>query len=124
MDNPDIKSPELVDESQWQAQLESLNHLVTSVLILLVVVSGTLSVYLLRQWQMARKDLAAIQPGALQIIADYNKERAPRMDAFIDKLKDYGRTHSDFVPILIRYGIVSNAPAAGGAVPGSAMPKK
>jgi hypothetical protein len=124
MDNPDIKSPELVDESQWQAQLESLNHLVTSVLILLVIVSGTLSVYLLRQWQMARKDLAAIQPGALQIIADYNKERAPRMDAFIDKLKDYGRTHSDFVPILIRYGIVSNAPAAGGAVPGSAMPKK
>src|SRR5436190_23728184 len=121
MDNPDSKSPELVDESQWQAQLESLNHLVTSVLILLVIVSGTLSVYLLRQWQMARKDLAAIQPGALQIIADYNKERAPRMDAFIDKLKDYGRTHSDFVPILIRYGIVSNAPAAGGAVPGSAM---
>jgi hypothetical protein len=124
MDNPDIKSPEMVDESQWQAQLESLNHLVTSVLILLVIVSGTLSVYLLRQWQMARKDLAAIQPGALQIIADYNKERAPRMDAFIDKLKDYGRTHSDFVPILIRYGIVSNAPAVGGAVPGSAMPKK
>jgi hypothetical protein len=124
MDNPDIKSMAEADESHLQGELESLHHLITSVLILVLIVSGTLSVYLLRQWQMTRKDLAAIRPGALQIIADYNKERAPRMDAFIEKLKDYGRTHPDFVPILVRYGVVSNAPAAGGGNPASSVPKK
>jgi len=93
-------------------------------LILMVVVSGTLSVFLLRQWQMTRKDLAAIRPGALQIIADYNKERAPRMDAFVERLNNFSRTHPDFVPILIRYGALSNAPSASGSTPAPSAPKK
>jgi hypothetical protein len=124
MDNPDIKSPAVseVEASQLAGQVESLQHLVTSLLVLLVIVSGTLSIFLLRQWQMARKDLAAIQPSALQIIADYNKDRSPRMDAFLEKLKDYGRTHPDFVPILVRYGLVTNAAPVAGAAPSA--PKK
>ena len=124
MDNPEIKSlgvPE-AEVSQLMGQVESLQHLITSLLVLLVIVSGTLSIFLLRQWQMARKDLAAIQPSALQIIADYNKDRGPRMDAFIDKVKDYGRTHPDFVPILVRYGLGTNAAPAAGATPN--MPKR
>src|SRR5262245_33044794 len=124
MDNPQIKSPGLpeTEVSQLAGQVESLQHLVTSLLVLLVIVSGTLSIFLLRQWQMALRDLATIQPSALQIIADYNKDRGPRMDAFIDKLRDYGRTHPDFVPVLVRYGLVTNVAPAAGAPPGS--PKK
>ena len=125
MDNlSEIKSSEQQDVSHLQSQIDSLNHLVTSLLILLVIVSGTLSVFLLRQYRMASKDLAAIRPGALQIIADYNKERAPRMDAFIERLRDYGRTHPDFVPILIRYGLVTNIPTSAPAPPPANVPKK
>ena len=114
MDNVDIKSPASADLSQLQAQVQSLHHLIISVLILMIVISGTLSIYLLRQWRMTSKDLASIRPAATQVFAEYTKERAPRMDAFLEKLKDYGRTHSDFVPILIRYQVISNtAPAAG-----------
>jgi hypothetical protein len=124
MDNPDIKSPGVpeAEVSQLESQVAALQHLVTTLLVLLVIVSGTLSIFLLRQWQMARKDLGAIRPSALQIIADYNKERAPRMDAFLDKLKDYGRTHPDFVPILVRYGLATNVAPAAGAAPSA--PKK
>ena len=124
MDNPEIKSsgvPE-AEVSQLAGQVESLHHLVTSLLILLVIVSGTFSIFLLRQWQMARRDLATIQPSALQIIADYNKDRGPRMDAFIEKVKDYGRTHPDFVPILVRYGLVTNVAPAASTTP--TAPKK
>jgi len=108
MDNADIKSPASADLSQLEAQVQSLHQLIISVLVLMIVISGTLSIYLLRQWRMTSKDLASIRPAASQVFAEYTKERAPRMDAFLERLKDYGRTHSDFVPILIRYQLVSN----------------
>src|SRR6476646_6925550 len=108
MDNVDLKRPTSVEVSDLQAQLDSLRYLLTSVLVLMIVISGTLSIYLLRQWRMTSKDLASIRPAASQVFAEYTKERAPRMDAFLERLKDYGRTHSDFVPILIRYQLVSN----------------
>jgi hypothetical protein len=128
MDNPEIKAPAPADASLLQAQFEDLQHLVISVLILLVVVSGTLSVYLLRQWRTTSKDLAAVRLNYTQFINEYHKVGQPRMDAFLDKLKEYGRTHPDFVPILTRYGLSSNVPA--GMVPGpstnlpSSAPKK
>lgn len=111
MDNPDIKTPSPADPSQLQAQFEDLHHLVVSLLILVVVVSGTLSVFLLRQWRTTSKDLAAIRPGATQFISDYHKVGQQRMDAFLEKLKDYGRTHPDFAQILARYGITPSSPA-------------
>ena len=128
MDIPEIKAPAPADTSLLQAQFEDLQHLVISVLILLVVVSGTLSVYLLRQWRTTSKDLAAVRLNYTQFINEYHKVGQPRMDAFLDKLKEYGRTHPDFVPILTRYGLSSNVPA--GVVPGpatnlpSSAPKK
>src|SRR5436305_15197541 len=100
MDNADIKTPVSADFNQLQAQLQSLHQLIISVLVLMIVISGTLSIYLLRQWRMTSKDLASVRPAAAQVFAEYTKERAPRMDAFLERLKDYGRTHSDFVPIL------------------------
>ena len=44
------------------------------------------------------------------------------LDAFLEKLKDYGRTHPDFVPILTRYGLISNAPPAAAPVPSANQP--
>jgi hypothetical protein len=121
MDIPEDKSTGLTNVSELQKEIQSLRQLITSLLLLLVVVSGTLSIFLLRQWKMARNDLAAIRPGALQIINDYNQQRAPRMDAFIQKLKEYGRTHPDFVPILERYQLVTNPPTVSAPI---APPKK
>ena len=50
------------------------------------------------------------------------------LDAFLEKLKDYGRTHPDFVPILTRYGLSSNVPPglapAPSTIPPSSAPKK
>lgn len=125
MDTPEFNvptTPPAAGSSQLQEQLDSLHHLVVSVLILLVVVSGTLTIFLLRQWQTARKDLSAYSPGANSLIAEYNRERGPRMDGFINKLTDYGRQHPDFIPILNKYGLnPTGAPAM--TVPAAAPQK-
>jgi len=118
MDNPETKISSEVDD--LRQQVNTLNHLVVSVLILLVVVSGTLTIYLLRQWQSTRKDLAGYKPKASVSIAYYNKEEAARMDGFINRLGEYGKTHADFKPILIKYGLVQ----ATGASPAAVAPQK
>jgi hypothetical protein len=128
MDNLDLKTPVQADASDLRAQFDQLRHLISSVLILVIVISGTLGIYLLRQWQSSRKDLAAIRPPAAQMIAEYQKVSGPLMSDFVKKITDYGRTHPDFAPVLAKYGLRPTGPTntaltAPGAPP-AAAPKK
>ena len=126
MDNFDTKTPAQSGNSDFQAQLEGIQHLVTSILILVVVLSGTLNIYLLRQWRTASKDLAGVRPQASQMIAEYQKVSAPLMNDFVRRITEYGRTHPDFAPILAKYNLkpatATNPPAAPTSRP--AAPKK
>ena len=92
-------------------QLVALRHQVFSLLLALVVVSGTLTVVLYRQASITGKDIAAIKPQATQIIKAFSQDRAG-MEAFVKSLTVYGSTHPDFQPILRKYGIVPQAAAA------------
>jgi hypothetical protein len=121
MDNLDPIKPDQADANDLQAQCDQLRHLLTSVLILVIVISGTLSIYLLRQWQSSRKDLATIRPQAAQMIAEYQKVSGPLMSDFVKKVTDYGRTHPDFDPVLAKYGL---RPAGPSNTPPAAAPKK
>lgn len=120
MDNFDTKTPAQPATNGLQAQVEGLRHLIVSILILVVVVSGTFTVYLLRQWRAVGKELTAYRPQAAQMIADYQKVSVPVMTEFLKKITDFGRTHPDFMPILAKYNI---KPTAGtGTAPPSAVP--
>ena len=105
MDDLDTKTPFESGDSDLQAQFESLRQLITSVLILVIVISGTLNIYLLRQWRTTSKDLAGIRPQAAQMIAEYQKVSGPLMNDFVAKIMDYGKTHPDFAPILAKYNL-------------------
>ncbi len=126
MENTDLKSSASADLNQLQAKFEALHHLVISVLIMLVIVSGTMTIFLLRQWSLARKDLAAARPVANQIITEFNnnKERAARMDGFVSRLVDYSRTHTNFVPILVKHGINPAGPTGAPAAAAAGQQKK
>ena len=105
--NPPVQT-ELMD------QFVALRHQVFTLLLALVVVSGTLTVYLYRQASVTGKDIAAIKPQATQIIKVFGENRVG-MENFVKQLSAYGSTHPDFQPILIKYGIVeqpATAPAA------------
>jgi len=92
MDNLDNKTLIQPGANDLQAQFDALQHLIVSVLILVVVISGTLNIYLLRQWRTASRDLAGIRPQAAQMIAEYQKVSAPLMTDFVKKVTEYGRT--------------------------------
>jgi hypothetical protein len=128
MDNFDLKTPVQADTNELRVQYDQLRQLIASVLILVIVISGTLGIYLLRQWQSSRKDLAAIRPQAAQMIAEYQKVSGPLMSDFVKRITDYGRTHPDFAPVLAKYGMKpagpTNMPATALGSPPAAAPKK
>jgi hypothetical protein len=125
MDNLDNKASVQPVASDLQGQYEALRHLVVSILILVVVISGTFNIYLLRQWRSTSKDLAGIRPQAAQMIAEYQKVSGPLMTDFIKRITEFGRTHPDFAPVLAKYGLkpatLTNLPAA---IPAATTPKK
>ena len=125
MDTLENKPSPQPNPNDLQAQYDALRQLVVSILILVLVISGTLNIYLLRQWRSSSKDLAAIRPQAAQIIAEYQKVSGPLMTDFIKKITEYGRTHPDFAPILAKYGIKpTNAPPVTPTKTPTAAPKK
>jgi hypothetical protein len=129
MDNFDDKIPAPTGANDLQEQVDALRHLVVSVLILLIVISGTFSIYLLRQWRTVSRELTGYRPQATQIIADYQKVSVPVMTDFLKRITDFGRTHPDFAPILAKYNIKPTAASTGpapatGAVPPAAAPQK
>jgi hypothetical protein len=98
-------------QTELMDQIVALRHQVFTLLLALVVVSGTLTVYLYRQASITGKDVAAIKPQAMQIIKAFSENRVG-MENFVKQLTAYGNTHPDFQPILRKYGIVSQPAGA------------
>lgn len=92
-------------------QCASLQRQVTTLLLAVFVLSGTVTVFLWRQARYARADLEVLKPPASQILQSFKQEK-PIMDDFIAKLADFGKAHPDFSPILNKYRI-QPAAAAG-----------
>jgi len=91
-------------QTELMDQMVALRHQVFTLLLALVVVSGTLTVFLYRQSSLASKDIAAIKPQATQLIEAFKRDQ-PGMEAFVNQLRAYGVTHADFQPILKKYGL-------------------
>jgi hypothetical protein len=121
MDNLENKPSGQSDIADLQEQCASLRHLLVSVLVLLLVVSGTLTIFLLRQWRFTQSDLNTARPQIAQMTTNYVSANASMSD-FLKKLTDYGKTHPDFAPILAKYGVKPNAPTS--SVPAGAPKKK
>jgi hypothetical protein len=98
------------------SEIAALRSQVFSLLIALIVVSGTVTAYLYRQSSLAGRDLTALEPQADQLINGFNQTQ-PAVAGFINELVAYGEKHPDFRPVLQKYGI---APVPG--VPAGSPP--
>lgn len=105
--------------SELQEQCYALRHLVVSLLVLMIVVSGTLNIFFLRQWRDAHREVLAVRPQAQQMMATYQKSEAPMMQSIVNKFTEYGRTHVDYMPILNKYGIKPSTSVAAPPADGS-----
>ena len=93
------------------SEISALRNQVYFLLIALIVVSGTVTVYLYRQASVARKDIEAVKPQAEQVIGLFNQNQA-LMSNFFNAPVAYGTTHPEFQPILLKNGInVAQTPA-------------
>ena len=119
-----MNDPELTTASGTQAealkqQCECLEKQTATLLIALVILSGTLTIFLFRQMTYARRDLDAVKPPGAQIIQDYAQNKA-NLEGFVIKIAEYGRTHPDFAPIMNRYRNILSSVAASPASPAPA----
>ncbi len=113
MNESEMNAPVPADVSQ---QVAALRQQVFSLLLALIVVSGTLTVTLYRQASLAGKDIAALK---VQVIDRY-KQQQPAMENFLNQLAAFGVTHPDFrTNILLKYGITSAPAPANAAAPGA-----
>src|SRR5258708_24025894 len=125
MDEVEIKTPERQDTADLQEQLDALRHLVGSVLILMVVVSGTFCIFLFRQVRDAGKELDVLRPTVANMIATFEKGDKPQIENFLRNVAEYGRTHPEVLPVLHKYGIrPSAAPPVAPAAPPLQQPNK
>jgi len=82
-------------------QLETVKRQSFSLLLALIVVSGTVTVYIYQQASLQGKELGALQQPASQVINAFNQNRAI-MQNFVTQLNAYGQTHPDIEQLLIR----------------------
>jgi hypothetical protein len=101
MNEPENNSPD-----DLAAQVASLQRQVCVLLLALIVVSGTVAVYLWYQDRTSGRDLQAIRPQATQVIQAFDQD-LPGMEKFVGQLITYGQAHPDFKPILQKYGIAA-----------------
>jgi hypothetical protein len=95
------------------SEIAALRNQIFTLLVALIVVSGTLTVYLFRQVTVTGKELDAAKKLITAVNQDQNK-----IIPFANQLAAYSKTHPDIAPLLAKYGIGPNGiPTAAPAAP-------
>ncbi len=119
MNDPESNSP-----SDLAGRVAALQRQVFTLLLALIVISGTLAAYLGYESHHFGKDNNTIRT---QVIQPY-QQKLPAIEGFVSQLVAYGQTHPDFrQQVLVKNGIVTvtNPPAKPAAAPAApAAPKK
>jgi hypothetical protein len=95
---------------------ESLRRAFHILLVLLLILTGSLSVFFMREISIARRQISDLT----QAVVDYEKNALPLMEEFRSKLQAFVQAHPDFMPIYAKYfgtNLSQDLPSAGAAQP-------
>ncbi len=87
------------------AEIEALKRQMFTLLVALIVVSGTLAAFLFDQARLQYKDISAMKQ-QIKVV----QQNQPALVNFVNQLVVYGETHPDFRPVLQKYGITPPPP--------------
>ena len=111
--------PAFTEDSQRPGT--ALQGQVTTLLLATVVLSGILTAYLYIQQRFAIQDREANKQLVGQFVQVYRQQQKPAMDGIVERLREYGRKDTNFLPVLNKYGY--GLPTAIGA-PAPSTPAK
>ncbi len=110
MNDFDLKPAASLQGADLSQQCARLRHQMTTQLLIMVILSGTLATCLWLQQHYAKQDRDVAKAMWSPQLQAYERQR-PMAEQFVNLLREYGRTHPDFVPILNRYQISLTNPA-------------
>jgi hypothetical protein len=121
-------TPAPTDLRDLQAQFNQLQQLITSLLLILIVISGTLTIFLLRQWRFSKAEVDSLTPAVIQLNAEHMNNYGYTQE-LARKLAEYGKSHPDFAQIVSNYNLNSFLANPGtasvmGSLPQSPATKK
>ena len=124
MDTPDLPENKLPFDDEGESHRnahESLANFVFTVLVLVIVISGTFNIRLIRLCKNSREDTRNLRAQYQALKAQYQAGEGPMIERATKALSDFGATNPDYVPLLTKYGL---KPSATAATPPPAAPKK
>ena len=89
-----------MDNTDTSSEIAALRNQVFTLLVALIVITSTLTLFLYRQASVSGKDIDSMK----QLINNYNTSQ-PLIMNFVNQLGAYSMTHPDIRPILAKYGI-------------------
>jgi archaellum component FlaG (FlaF/FlaG flagellin family) len=109
----DLNSP-----GDLAGQMAALQRQVFTLLLALIVVSGTIAAYLGYESYHLGKDINGINA---QVVQPY-KQKLPVIESFVSQIVAYGQAHPDFRPLLVKNGVVAATPPPAASVPAKPAP--
>ena len=106
--------PDTSTVSDTNAEIAALKNQVFTLLVALIVVSGTLTVYLYRQVSLSNKEIAQYQRDEYNI-----KLTGTNIMTFVNRLVMYGEKHPDFATQVLKKYNIAPVPGVPAVVPGA-----
>ncbi|MEO8425567.1 MAG: hypothetical protein ABI651_00500 [Verrucomicrobiota bacterium] len=103
----------------FQQACHSLRTLIDTVLVILLVLTWSVNIFLLKQLSLVRNEVEERQ----RFIVDYEKNTVPLMGEFLTRLQRFTKTNPDFTNILHKYWMPTNAAAGVPVSPQSKVKK-
>ncbi|HEX7652486.1 MAG TPA: hypothetical protein VF607_03200 [Verrucomicrobiae bacterium] len=88
---------------ETNSEIASVKKQMYLLLVALIALSSALTAYLYQQGVQANREVTT----AHKLINEYNQSE-PMLVNFVNQLAAYGKTHPDFQPVLMKYGIGPN----------------
>lgn len=116
---PNSGSAPVTLESLQQAY-QNLRLLFHALILILLVLSGSVNIFLLREVSLVRRDVQDRQ----RFVDEYNRNYPTLISNVVARLQDFSRTNADFAPVLRKYGVQPTSSPAPGSPSARPMPKR
>ncbi|MCF7669499.1 MAG: hypothetical protein K9N48_06975 [Verrucomicrobia bacterium] len=122
MTTPDdlpINAPEEDRAKHESGQFRRLQIQFLITLACLIVFTGALNLFLLKQTSRIRKEVVNLN----EVVRNYETKTAPRIEEFVNALKEFADQNPDFKPVLSKYVEYVQRPQAANPDTNTGLPR-